>query len=88
MSSYDNYYISCYNATKNKTTSYKMTGSSKTVKLDKNSRYVITVKKGDLNEIKLKASNLLALRFVDKWSKYPTWTVKTTKNVDGCTIAK
>ena len=59
-----------------KTTTYKLSGSSKTIKLDNNSTYTITVTPGK--------PVLKGTKVFDRWIKYPTWSVTKVKGVATC----
>lgn len=59
-----------------KTQTYTLSGSSKTVKLDNNATYTITVTPG--NPI------LKGMKVFDRWLVYPTWSVAKVKGIATC----
>ncbi|MBQ5992030.1 MAG: hypothetical protein IJL62_05725 [Clostridia bacterium] len=64
-----------------KTKTYTLGGGSITIKLDKNSTYKITVTPADSQTL---AWKYLRYGAFDKWTKYPTWKVTSTKGVITC----
>ncbi len=59
-----------------KTETYKFNGSSKTVKLDNDSVYTITVKP--------KTPVMIGLRVFNRWVSYPLWNVAKVKGIVTC----
>lgn len=59
-----------------KAKTYTLSGSSKTIRLDNNATYTITVKPGQ--------PILKGTKVFSKWVKYPTWSVGKVKGVATC----
>lgn len=59
-----------------KTSTYTLSGSSKTIKLDKNSTYIITVTPG--------YPILKKGKVFRSWTSYPTWSISKVKGINLC----